>query len=136
MDKACCIRADTTVAQRPLACGNCSKLRDLHHFRGHVGDSADDHRAGGHWIGRTIGLTCGYAYRLPGLGVVATARGTGPIAAALRAGLLDEVILHVVPVLLGGGTRYFDELPASVSLTPLEVVVAPETTHLRYAVAR
>jgi dihydrofolate reductase len=62
--------------------------------------------------------------------------GSGPVAAALRSGLLDEVILHVVPVLLGGGTRFFDELPASVSLTRLEVVAAPETTHLRYAVER
>ena len=62
--------------------------------------------------------------------------GSDPVAAALRASLLDEVILHVVPVLLGGGTRFFDELPASVSLTRLEVVAAPETTHLRYGVTR
>jgi hypothetical protein len=38
-------------------------------------------------------------------------------------------------VLLGGGTRFFDDLPASVSLTQLNVVAAPGVTHLHYAVA-
>jgi dihydrofolate reductase len=62
--------------------------------------------------------------------------GSGTVAAALQAGLLDEVILHQVPVLLGGGTPYFHDLAASVPLTPLEVVDAPGVTHLRFAVAR
>jgi dihydrofolate reductase len=62
--------------------------------------------------------------------------GSGVVAAALQAGLLDEVILHQVPVLLGGGTPYFHDLASSVPLTPLEVVDAPGVTHLRFAVAR
>jgi len=62
--------------------------------------------------------------------------GSGMVAAALQAGLLDEVILHQVPVLLGGGTPYFHDLASSVPLTPLEVVNAPGVTHLRFAVAR
>jgi dihydrofolate reductase len=62
--------------------------------------------------------------------------GSGMIAAALRANLLDEVILHQVPVLLGGGTPFFRDLAASVPLTLLEVVAAPGVTHLRFAVAR
>jgi dihydrofolate reductase len=60
--------------------------------------------------------------------------GSGMVAAALDTGLLDEVILHQVPVLLGGGTPYFHDLPSSVPLTPLEVVPAPGVTHLRFAV--
>jgi dihydrofolate reductase len=62
--------------------------------------------------------------------------GAGTVAAALLAGLLDEVILHQVPVLLGGGTPYFHDLASSVPLTPLEVVTAPGVTHLRFAVGR
>jgi dihydrofolate reductase len=62
--------------------------------------------------------------------------GAGTVAAALLAGLLDEVILHQVPVLLGGGTPYFHDLASSVPLTPLEVVAAPGVTHLRFAVDR
>jgi dihydrofolate reductase len=39
--------------------------------------------------------------------------GSGMVAAALQAGLLDEVILHQVPVLLGGGTRTSATWPAA-----------------------
>jgi dihydrofolate reductase len=62
--------------------------------------------------------------------------GSGVVAAALQAGLLDEVILHQVPVLLSGGTPYFHGLASSVPLTLLEVVDAPGVTHLRFTVAR
>jgi dihydrofolate reductase len=61
--------------------------------------------------------------------------GSAPIAAAVRAGLLDEVVLHVVPVLLDGGTRFVDDLPERVALTPVGVVAAPGVTHLHYAVS-
>ena len=60
--------------------------------------------------------------------------GSGMVAAALDAGLLDEVTLHQVPVSLGGGTPNFRDLPSSVPLTPLQVVPAPGVTHLRFAV--
>jgi dihydrofolate reductase len=62
--------------------------------------------------------------------------GSGMVAAALLAGLLDEVNLHQVPVLLGGGTPYFHEVASSVPLIPVEVVAAPGVTHLRFAVDR
>ncbi|GGT09059.1 dihydrofolate reductase family protein [Nonomuraea spiralis] len=62
--------------------------------------------------------------------------GGGVLAAALAAGLVDEVILHQVPVLLGGGRRFFQELPEHVSLRLLEAVPAPGVTHLRYEVVR
>lgn len=55
----------------------------------------------------------------------------------LRAGLLDELELHVVPVLLGRGRRLFaDDEPKRVELEPVRVLPAPGVTHLRYRVLR
>jgi dihydrofolate reductase len=52
----------------------------------------------------------------------------------LNAGLLDEVQLHLVPVLLGGGVRLFDDLDASrVKLETARVIESPAgVTHLFY----
>ena len=62
--------------------------------------------------------------------------GGGVLTAALRAGLVDEVILHQVPILLGAGHPFFQELPAHVRLELREVVAAPGVTHLHYDVLR
>ena len=62
--------------------------------------------------------------------------GGGVTTAALRAGLLDEVILHQVPVLLGHGRRFFQDLPAHIGLSLVEAVPAPGVTHLRYQVEK
>jgi dihydrofolate reductase len=62
--------------------------------------------------------------------------GGGVATAAFAAGLVDEVILHQVPVLLGAGRRLFGELPTHVDLRLLEAVAAPGVTHLHYAVSR
>ncbi|WP_406103267.1 dihydrofolate reductase family protein [Streptomyces sp. NBC_01003] len=62
--------------------------------------------------------------------------GGGAPASALEADLVDEVILHQVPVLLGGGRSFFHELPKHVRLRQLETIVAPGVTHLRYEVVR
>ncbi|MBJ8347104.1 dihydrofolate reductase family protein [Antrihabitans sp. YC2-6] len=62
--------------------------------------------------------------------------GGGVLTAALQAGLVDEVILHQVPVLLGGGRPFFQSLPEHVHLRLVEAVPAPGVTHLHYAVQR
>lgn len=59
--------------------------------------------------------------------------GSAVVAAALHAELLDEVIVHQVPVLLGGGRPLFGAVPWPVQLTALGVVPAPGVTHLHYA---
>jgi dihydrofolate reductase len=59
--------------------------------------------------------------------------GAQVIQQYLAAGLLDELELHVVPVLLGGGARLFDNLAdADVRLEQVRAVEAPGATHLKY----
>jgi dihydrofolate reductase len=63
--------------------------------------------------------------------------GTGAGQSLLRAGQLDELELHVVPVLLGQGRRLFDHLPADpVELDLVRRLSTAEVTHLRYRVRR
>jgi len=62
--------------------------------------------------------------------------GGGVVTEALKAGLVDELVLHQVPVLLGAGRRYFQELPEHVRLRLVEAVPAPGVTHLHYEVER
>ena len=62
--------------------------------------------------------------------------GGGVVTAALAAGLVDEIVLHQVPVLLGGGRPFFGSLPEHVHLRLLEAVAAPGVTHLHYQVVR
>ena len=62
--------------------------------------------------------------------------GGGVTAAALKAGLVDELVLHQIPILLGGGRPYFQELPEHIRLRIIQVIPAPDVTHLHYAVER
>jgi riboflavin biosynthesis pyrimidine reductase len=56
---------------------------------------------------------------------------------AVRAGLVDELALHVVPVLFGAGTRLFEDLGTQqIELEPTEVVASPAATHLRFRVMK
>ena len=50
--------------------------------------------------------------------------------------VVDELQLHVVPVLLGSGIPLFDGFGAALRLRKLRVVDAPNVTHLRYRVER
>jgi len=55
----------------------------------------------------------------------------------IHAGLLDELQLHLVPVLLGGGIRLFDQMgPEPVELGSMRVIDATGVTHLRFRVMK
>lgn len=56
---------------------------------------------------------------------------------ALAAGLLDEIQVHLMPILLGDGVRLFDLLGGKlVELERTRVVATPAATHIRYSVVR
>ena len=55
---------------------------------------------------------------------------------ALEAGVLDELQVHQIPVLFGGGHRLFELLRSRVELEIIRVIDTPEATHIRYRVRR
>lgn len=63
-------------------------------------------------------------------------RGAYTAQRALEAGVLDEVQIHLIPVLLGRGHRMFDVLPAEIELEVVRVIDTPQATHIRYRVRR
>jgi dihydrofolate reductase len=53
---------------------------------------------------------------------------------ALEAGVLDELVIHQIPVLFGGGRRLFEVLPSRIELEIVRVIDTPEATHIHYRV--
>jgi dihydrofolate reductase len=66
---------------------------------------------------------------------VHVAGGASAVNQYLAAGLLDELLLHVVPIVLGGGARLFENV-GDPKLEPVEVVASPAVTHVRYRAVR
>ena len=55
----------------------------------------------------------------------------------LKSGLLEEIMLHVSPLILGDGTRLFEGIgPEEATLETMEVVESPAITHIRYRVTQ
>jgi dihydrofolate reductase len=66
---------------------------------------------------------------------VAISGGGNLLRQVIRAGLLDQLELHISPVLIGDGMRLFDAVePDALELTPTRVIDTPEVTHIRYKV--
>jgi dihydrofolate reductase len=66
---------------------------------------------------------------------VLVAGGANAIDQYLAAGLLDELHLHIVPVLLNGGARLLENA-GDPTLEPVKVVASPGVTHVKYRVVR
>jgi dihydrofolate reductase len=54
----------------------------------------------------------------------------------LPLGLVDDIHVHVIPVLLGGGTPLFSTLQRAITLERAQVLVTPAAVHLDYRVIR
>jgi dihydrofolate reductase len=71
---------------------------------------------------------------------VAIAGGGTLLRHVIKAGLLDQLDLHISPVLVGDGMRLFDPADLglagneSIELTPTRVIEAPDVTHVRYRI--
>ena len=70
-----------------------------------------------------------------GDGDVQVAGGASAVRQYLAAGLLDELHLHIAPVLLGSGERLLENV-GDPKLEPVEVVGSPAVTHVKYRVVR
>ncbi len=68
---------------------------------------------------------------------VALAGGASVVQQYLKAGLLDELHIHLAPVLLGDGVSLFDRLGIdAVGLETTRVIASPSVTHLRFDVPK
>jgi dihydrofolate reductase len=65
---------------------------------------------------------------------VAIAGGASAVRQYLAAGLLDELYLHIVPIILGRGERVLDDV-GDPTLEPIKVVGSPAVTHVKYRVS-
>jgi len=83
----------------------------------------------------TDGFDAAYARAVEAAGdrEVLIAGGASTIRQAFGAGVLDEIVLDVAPLLLGRGERLLDGV-ADPGLTPVEVLASPLATHIRYRV--
>jgi dihydrofolate reductase len=64
---------------------------------------------------------------------VSIAGGASTVRQFLRAGLLDQLYLHIAPVVLGSGERLLEDV-GDPTLEPVEVVASPAVTHVKYRV--
>jgi dihydrofolate reductase len=83
----------------------------------------------------TDGFDAAYARAVEAAGdrEILIAGGASTIRQAFAAGVLDEIVLDVSPVLLGAGERLLDGV-TDPGLTPVEVLASPRATHVRYRV--
>lgn len=90
-----------------------------------------------HFVNDGVESAIAQAQAAAGDKIVLIAGGGQVIQQALRAGLVDELQVHVAPVLLGDGQPLFDRLRAgNIELEPVRVVDSPAVTHLKYRVKK
>ena len=88
-----------------------------------------------HFVTDGIESALKQARKAAGDGTVSIAGGASVARQYLRAGLIDELHLHVTPVVLGTGERLLDDV-GTPALEQVEVRSSPVVTHIRYRVVR
>jgi dihydrofolate reductase len=86
-----------------------------------------------HFVTGGLGTALDQAKAVAGDGEVDIAGGASTVRQALAAGAVDQLVLDVIPVVLGRGERLFEGV-ADPGLTPVEVTHSPYATHIRYRV--
>lgn len=76
----------------------------------------------------------GRAREIAGDGDVNVHGGASIVQQALRAGLVDELHLHIAPVILGGGRPLFGDLGIRVHLEHVRTLESPYASHVNYRV--
>src|SRR4051812_48578057 len=88
-----------------------------------------------HFVTEGFDAALAQAKEIAGDAEVDIAGGASTVRQALRAAVVDELMLDIAPVLLGSGERLFDGVP-DLALEPVEVIHSPEATHVRYRISR
>ena len=86
-----------------------------------------------HFVTTGFDDALGQAKAAAGGGDVDIAGGASAVRQALAAGAIDELLLDIVPILLGSGEQIFDET-TTARFEPVEVLPSPNATHIRYRV--
>ena len=66
---------------------------------------------------------------------IAIAGGARTVQQYLAAGKLDELYLHIVPIILGAGERLLENV-GDPTLEPVKVIASPAVTHVKYRIGR
>jgi len=68
---------------------------------------------------------------------VRIAGGANTVQRFIKAGLIDEIQIHLAPVLLGDGVQLFEHIdPKCIELEKTRVIDSPKITHLRYRIVK
>ena len=87
-----------------------------------------------HFVTEGIAAALEQAKAAAGAMPVEIAGGASTVNAYLQAGAIDELHLHISPMLLGAGERLFDGVSPELKLEPVHVQTSPAVTHIRYRV--
>ena len=82
-----------------------------------------------------IGSALAQARSAAGQKDIVIAGGAHAVQQYLAAGLLEELYLHIVPIVLGAGERLLENV-GNPTLEPGEVIASPAVTHVKYRVVR
>jgi dihydrofolate reductase len=88
-----------------------------------------------HFVTEGLGVALERAREAAGERNVCIGGGASTVNQVLAAGQLDELHLHIAPIVLGGGERLFVDV-GDPRLDVIDAVTSPAATHIRYRVVR